>query len=232
MPFEDFFNLDDKDLTDKDLERLFNQIEKKQKELEKTQKKLERQGGALANTERKTKALPQATALDEVGVNALGETQSQAAIFGGETANLPKGKTQKDIAQKRDRLKSLLNSDLGAGKASQALSILQNPTDFIIGKVPILIGVMIAAGLVQQIWAELSKRGGLLSTFFEDEITTRLDAFRERLTTAEILGGFTQIINESPFSRTPRDTYNSFELFTSNKEQLENDFSIRNKFGV
>jgi len=91
---------------------------------------------------------------------------------------------------------------------------------------------MFAIGLAQQVWQFLSQRGGVLSVFFEDNINTRLDKFRDRLVQADILAGFTQIINVGrDGTGRPRDIYNSFALFNDNKEQLENDFSIRNKFG-
>ena len=230
MGVEEFFDLD-LTFTDKELEQLDRKINKKSKEIERKQKKLEKKGGIFLQ-KGTGKALPITSALDEVSNNALGPDQTVSPIQGRKTTALPKGKSIAEIEEKRGKLKAFLESDLGTGKASKALSILQNPLGVLVGFAAPLMGAMFAIGLAQQVWQFLSQRGGVLSVFFEDNINTRLDKFRDRLVQADILAGFTQIINIGrDGTGRPRDIYNSFALFNDNKEQLENDFSIRNKFG-
>jgi len=230
MGVEEFFDLD-LNFTDKELEQLDKKIEKKSKEIARKQKKLEKKGGVFLQ-KGTGKALPITSALDEVSNDALGPNDTFGPLQGRKTTALPKGKSAAEREIKRGKLKAFLQSDLGTGKASKALSILQNPAGTILSFAAPLMAAMFALGLAKQVWAFLSQRGGVLSVFFEDNINTRLDKFRDKLIQADILAGFTQIINVNrDGTGRPRDIYNSFALFNDNKQQLENDFSIRNKFG-
>ena len=229
MPFDDTLNLD-LIVDDKDLDRLDQIASKREKELQRIQEKMQKQGGIFAKSSSK-KTLPDLTALDQESKNAIAE-DVLAPIFGGKTKNLPKGKTKEEVEAKRNRLRELLNSDLGAGKAQQAYSILENPVGYLTRQIPIIAGAFIIADLVKKVAEELTKRGGLLSTYFEDLLETRLDAFRDRLVQADIKAGFTQFINVQRIGfSNPRDAYNTFSLFNDNKAKLERDFSIRNTGG-
>lgn len=229
LPFE--FPADiDLIVDEKDLDRLDKLAAKREKKLEDLHKKLEKQGGIFGKQGDKP-TLPDINALDREGKDAIQKTVKDA-IFGGKTSNLPKGFTEEEKKQKRNKLLEILGSDLGVSKANQAFSMLSDPLSFLTRFVPQLAAVMITTELIKSIAAELTKRGGLLSTFFEDLLNTRLDAFRDRLTQAEIRAGFTQFINVQRSGLTnPRDAYNTFNLFNQNKQQLEKDFSIRNTGG-
>ncbi len=192
MPYEDFFDVN-LEFTDKELEQLDKKIEKKSKEIERKQKKLQKKGGIFVQSSDK-KTLPILDALDETSNDALGQKETVSPIYGGQTQNLPRGKTPKDIEHKRDKLKSFLQSDLGTGKASQAISLISNPMGFILSAAAPLMAAMFAIGLAQQVWQFLSQRGGLASIWFEDQIETRFDKFRDLILQAEIKAGFTQII--------------------------------------
>lgn len=137
--------------------------------------------------------------------------------------------------EKKGRLENLLQSDLGTGKARQAFSFFQNPQGVLaslIATTPVVAAIIGAPLILKGIIQKLEQRGGLLDRFFRDRVETRVDALRDKLVQQSIVSGFTQVIISSRSGETsPRQAYNTFELFSNNRERLEEDFSVRNTSG-
>lgn len=136
------------------------------------------------------------------------------------------------VARSTSKLDKLTGSKLGTDKLDNLLSFGKNPVGFMTNlfarQLPILGGILAVKDIVQFVIGELMKPGGPLQVNFRDIISTRLDAFRDKMVQQEILSGFTQVIYTTRAGTTnPRSAYNSFELFNNDKETLEDDFSIR-----
>lgn len=144
---------------------------------------------------------------------------------------------EQDKGKNKGRFKKLIQSDLGTSKAQNVLNIANNPVgtiqNILTTQLPILGGLLAASKIVKFITAELIKKGGLLDRTFRKAAKTLRDALRDSGIQQEILSGFTQLIMTSQSGeRTPRNTYNSFDLFNTNQEALEDDFKVRNVRGL
>ena len=145
---------------------------------------------------------------------------------------------KQDQAKKgKKQLSGILESDLGTGKARQAISFFNSPqaffTNMLTKQLPILGGLIAAKEMAEFIVKELIKKGGLLDRTFRQQINNLRDALRNKETQQQILGGFTQVIITSQSGETtPRNSYNSFDVFNQNQELLEDDFKVRNTRGL
>lgn len=139
--------------------------------------------------------------------------------------------------KKKDTFKKLIESDLGTGKAGQAINFLKSPVSAIqgilTGPLPILGGILAAAQMVKFMASELTKKGGIFDRFFKDAADTLSNALRDKQVTADIKSGLSVqlILTTASGSQSPRDAYNTFEQFENNKEQFESDFAIRRTDG-
>ena len=144
---------------------------------------------------------------------------------------------EQDKGKNKGRFKKLIQSDLGTAKAQNVINFAQGPVPFLQNifttQLPILGGLLAAVKIVKFITAELTKKGGLLDRTFRKAAKTLRDALRQSGIQQEILSGFTQVIITSESGdTTPRNTYNSFDLFNTNQEALEDDFKVRNVRGL
>jgi len=230
LPFSDFIDISDDDLTLSDLEKLDRQAEKTEKKLERLKKK----AGPV---------LPKNRITPQTGQGPL--------------ANLPVGtrdkeaeKLQRKIEKRFERLQKKVNKDFvkNFGKDKQGIakqifgnnigqtlfSVGKNPTQFIQNTV---LGLAAFSGgaFVLQIANSVIKEIQRLDKFFKifiDRIDDRVDQLRNKQQQAEIAAGLTQvIITTSSGSIEARDAYNTFNEFNNNRGKLEDDYSIRNTTG-
>lgn len=245
MPVDEILNLNL--ITDNsDLDKLDKQAEKALAKLDKVQKQFERKGGIFSNIEKQTKALPksfiqkqQKELLDRL-VQSKSSVGKDFLAGGGGPADLARKNVFKELAtqveEQKGILKNILDSDLGAGRATKALSVLENPigffTSFLADAGP-FVGVLAFTQLLPKIIDLLTQKGGIFDRTFNDTISTRLNELRERELEQQIKSGFTQLIitNKSGFT-DPRQAFNTFEIANQNRDQLENIFKIRNTSGV
>ncbi len=238
MGVEKVFDINLK-LTDEDLAKI-------DKTAAKAQKKLQSTGGIFSGHHR-DRALPKAF-LRKQGKKdegAIGFSQSRPAQegakldSGGKAPDDTRAKRSFDDAvldalQKKGVLKGVLESDLGAGKARTAFSFLSSPGPALLNilkTVPFIAAPFAVIELAKQVIAFLVK-SRILNTIMIDEIDNRNDALRDKQTEQEILSGFTQIIITTRSGETsPRNSYNSFNVFNENQVLLEDDFSIRDTSG-
>ena len=133
--------------------------------------------------------------------------------------------------KKKDTFKKLIESDLGTGKAGQALNLLRNPIGSIqgilTGPLPILGGILAAAQMVKFMATELTKKGGIFDRFFKDSVDRLDNALRDKRVTQGIrIGEIQLILTTASGSQSPRDAYNTSEQFENNKEEFESAFAI------
>lgn len=238
MGVEKVFDINLK-LTDEDLSKI-------DKTAAKAQKKLQSAGGIFSGSHRE-RALPKAF-LKKQGrreEGAIGFIQSRPAQegaridSGGKAPDDTRAKRSfddqvADALKRKGILKDVLQSDLGAGKARTAFSFLSSPSSTLVGllkTVPIVAGAFAIVELAKQVVAFLVK-SRILNTIMIDEIDNRNDALRDKQTQQEILSGFTQIIITTRSGETsPRNSYNSFNVFNQDQVLREDDFSIRDTSG-
>ena len=141
----------------------------------------------------------------------------------------------------------LENAALGAaGAAGKGLGILRNPVTSVIGRLgsagPIGLAAAagIAAGLVAMetykiVVKELTKKGSIADKSFKNVISTRYEALRTRELQQRHLVGFgagSQLITTTNAGTTsPRNAYNTYEVFNRDQAEIEEKFRIRNGSG-
>lgn len=238
MGVEKVFDINLK-LTDEDLSKIDKTAAKAQKKLSST--------GGIFSGEHRDRALPKAF-LKKRGAReegAIGFIQSRPAQegaridSGGKAPDDTRAKRSFDDAvldalKKKGVLKGVLASDLGAGKARTAFGFLSSPQSFAINllkTVPFVAGAFAIVELAKQVVNFLVK-SRILNTIMIDEIDNRNDALRNKQVQQEILSGFTQIIITTRSGETsPKNSYNSFNVFNTDEVLLESDLSIRDTSG-
>ena len=90
-----------------------------------------------------------------------------------------------------------------------------------------------AAVAATAIIVKILKKFDELEKRFTDQINTKLRVDRNNESTARIQAGLAQeITTVSPGIYDPRDTYNTFNEFNTNRARIETDYAIRNTLGV
>lgn len=131
--------------------------------------------------------------------------------------------------QKQEGLRGLF----GRGTFNNLLSIGSNPLSFIQGTVLRLIPFIGAALAATGIIAALIKRVDDFQKEFVNNVDGRINLFRSREQQAQIQAGLQQlIITSTPGGANPRDSYNTFEVFNTDQQRIENDYQIRDTIGV
>ncbi len=160
------------------------------------------------------------------GLSPLKDKTSKAAIVRDTSFN-----TAVQRAIEKNKIQDTMSRDLGLGQANNILAFGKDPKSVVLGLLKgagALALIIKAPEFAEALAAELQKKGGFLDRFFEDAIDTRFDALRDRTQQQRILAGFDQlIITQGDGTLNPRDAYNSFEIFNTNQEQIENDQRIR-----
>lgn len=233
MGFDDFLDLDVR-LTDADLIKLDNLAAKAEKRLEKSKEELQKSGGIFGG--QTGPALPksflkkQQEKLLTRDSSAEGDALKSSGV--GAPTDLIRKSVIDEIKQEQGLLRKIMENEIGIDKASTALNFLENPIagfkTLATRALPILGGLYAAKEIVDFIIQELTKKGGFLDVWFNDKISDRLDAFRDKVLQQNIRIGFDQVIitNRSGLT-SPRDAYNTFELAAKNRQKLEEDFAIR-----
>jgi len=236
MGIEDIFS-GTVNITEEGLAELDKIAEKQEQKLKKIQAQRKKQGGIFAD---ETGALPKSFERDQ----EKNITQRvQKLVKEGKLENQgPGAPIQKDSAFQKaiddavknssSKLDNLANSKLGTQQVSTIASFGKNPVGFMTSmfgsKLPILGALITAKELVQFFIVELMKPGGPLDINVRDIISNRINAFNDKRESAEILAGFTQVIFTTRGGTTsPRNAYNTFEVFNQDEEALADDFSIR-----
>ena len=90
-----------------------------------------------------------------------------------------------------------------------------------------------AAVAATAIIVKILKKFDQLEKKFTDQINTKLRVDRNNENTARIQAGLDQeITSVGPGIYDPRDVYNSFNEFNTNRARIETDYAIRNTLGV
>ena len=98
--------------------------------------------------------------------------------------------------------------------------------------VPILGGVLAAKEIAEFIWRELVRLDKFFKEFI-DRAETRRNELRDRFLDAQIAAGLSQhIVTTRSGSIDPRDAYNTYEEYHTDRMALENRFKVRDVSGV
>ena len=231
-------------------EKTFDELDraaaKAQKSLEKRNKELGKSIKQLENAERaQTREEKRLSERGGIFTDKFGEP-------------LPKGLTEKEQAEKRDKKiekklkkleekikkdevrqlgnkETLLDKILGRTTARNILSMGKNPKSFMFGimkALPILGGILAAKEIAEFIVDEIAKIDRFFKAFI-DEVDNRIDAFRTLQQQSDVRAGLVQrIITTASGSTDPRYSYNTFEQFNTNQIELEEKFQMTNNSGV
>lgn len=133
-----------------------------------------------------------------------------------------------------------------AGAMAQGAGILKNPLAAVASRVGMLgpIGASAAAGIIAGVAAmeaykvivkEMTKKGSVADKTFRNVISTRYEALRTRELQQRHLVGFgagSQLITTTNAGTTsPRNAYNTYEVFNRDQAEIEEKFRIRNGSG-
>ncbi len=140
--------------------------------------------------------------------------------------------TNKEQIEKTPKINKVLEKDLGVSKAGNLLGYAENPSGAILqqlikgGALPV--ALIAAPAVADKIFEFLQQEGNILDRFFDDKISNRTNALRDKTTQQRILQGFDALrISTIDGNSDPRNLFNSLEVF-ENDEQLHNDlFKIR-----
>lgn len=245
MPFDDVISLDLR-FTEADLDKLDKLAEKAENSLNKIQTvkaKASKQAVGIYGGQRSGKALPKSTQaqMDRSKLERDSSATGPAVItsnrikgqVGTQGSPIKRKNLSDEVKEQKNLLNNLLKSDMGAAQASKAISFLRDPlgsvTNFLSKEVPIIGGIIQVVDIANAVIDKLTEAGGFLDVTFRDTITTRLDAFRDKMTQSSIRSGFTQLIITTKAGTTnPRDTYNSYQQYNQNRIQEEDTFAVRN----
>lgn len=227
LPFDDFIDLRDDDLSISDLQKLDKQAAKTTKELEKLQRKAK-------------SILPKDPRLPSTGSGPL-------AGLGFGTRNKDQEKQDKKFEREIEKIEKRINRDFvknfGRGKEGLAKQLLGDDvaqTIFSIGKNPLgfvqnaLVGAA-GVGFALQVADQVIKTIQRVDRFFKefvDIIDTRVDQLRSKEQQARIAAGLDQLIITTESGNVEaRDAYNTYNEYNNNKTKLQEDFAIRNTSG-
>ncbi len=131
--------------------------------------------------------------------------------------------------QKEEGLRKIF----GRESFGNLLNFGKNPLNFIQGNVTRLIPFIGTALLVTGVISDFVKRVDDFQKEFVDNVDGRIDLFRSKEQQAQTQAGLQQlIITSAAGSAEPRDAYNTFEVFNTDQQRIENDFKVRDTSGV
>lgn len=162
----------------------------------------------------------------------LTDFDKQDAKFEKQIAKLQKQMEFEAISQKG---KKGIASKIFGGKSSlkNVVQMGLNPQSFFGGVLSKGIPGFGAAIAATAIIVAILKKFDNLEKKFTDQINTKLRVDRNNESTARIQAGLDQeITSVGPGIYDPRDTYNTFNEFNTNRARIETDYAIRNTLGV
>lgn len=231
MPVDEVFDLDlESDTTNLDkLDRLAAKaavsLEKKRKALEAAQAKLKEGSGAFAGP----------------NVPSGGGAPTDLQPLSKRDQKIQKRieklqeKIRKDEVKQFGKKGGFLQDLLGPKGAKEVFDFGRNPfgkIQAIMKVIPILGGVITAAGAAGFIWQELVRIDEFFKKFI-DAIDERTNKFRDLETQARIQAGLQQdIITTADGSVDARESYNTFNIFERNQIEIEEKYTLQDTTGV
>jgi hypothetical protein len=221
MPFEDILDLN-LNLTDSDIDKIDKLAAKAEKRLEIAQRTLSKHGGIYAGSR---SSLPK-------GYEESTDPHGQIMPGGGSPLDLRKKTLKDEVKEQRGLLEGILNSDLGASKAGQALSFLRSPKDFILTlftkQLPVLAGLNQFVSIIKDIIVLLTEPGMPLDVYFKNTITTLVNPLMDKVVRKNVQLGYTQeIFTTKAGTFNAREAYNTFSEYEKNKDVLNQQYAIR-----
>lgn len=223
MPFDDSLNLND-DLTESDLQKLFNQADKAEKKLE----KLKKNGGIFAEQTSNT-AVGNRAAVEFQGTPGLSK---QDRKIEKKIERLLK-KVRKDEAKNlgKDKGDGFLSEIFGDVSAQNIIAVGKNPVAFLQNALVGLAGTGFAIQIADMVVKEIQRLDSFFKRFV-DIIDNRENQLKDKQITAEIAAGKTQEILTTRSGNTEaRDSYNTFNEFNNDRASLEDNYAVRNTSG-
>ena len=234
MPKEENFGVT-LDITQADLKTFDKEIERGRKKLENTRKK---QTSKLSNEQKNNKKIIERDAKKGSFPHLPGQKINNSSS--GPLSNFI-GKNKKNTFD--DAVEQSLNKMLGAklkkqfeddggvgllGKASGLLG--KGGSNFVAGfaqKIaPIAIALTIAES-TKQIIQVMQQKGGWLDRFVKDSIDTLHSKLRDKHLTYSVKMGFSKIILVSDDTANPQVVYDSYKQYNEDRDQLEDNFKVR-----
>jgi hypothetical protein len=239
MGIEEFFDVD-LELDDQGLAQLDRMAQKAEKDLEKIEKARSKAGGAIGGQESTGPSLPKSTVKaqeKQLLTRIQGLEKTGKIDLGGAGAPVQRKTAFQEVVEEQDALRKLMDSNLGAGKASQAFSMMSNPAGFFKGfftkTVPIIGGIITATEIAKAVIVKMTERGGPFDRFFNERIDTRVNALLNKEEQQEILAGFRQeILTTQSGQINPRDAFNTYNQDRATQEKVEENYSVRTKAGL
>ncbi len=177
--------------------------------------------------------------------------EGRGGIFGGgDKAPVPiGGKAPTDISKSGKTFDQILDEKVnvsfreafadqagGFRGARNIFSMAKNPKAFVgnvARSIPFIGGLVAAAEFAQAIVSELKKIDNFLKKFIIKRIDDRNNQLRERIESAHIsAGNIQEILTTEAGGTSPRESYNTFNLFNENRTKLEADYAVRDKSGI
>lgn len=183
---------------------------------------------AIKSLEKETKHVDNAK--KELGKkDTLTSGDKTTGIFKDDT---PSKKAEKGKVSFREELADQAGGTRGA---NFLFSMGKNPIGTTIGllrSIPFLGGIVAFAEFGQAVFSELEKLDRFFKKFIPI-IDNRINQLRKVVEQAHIRAGDTQLILTTEAGGTsPREAYNTFNEFNTNRTILENDFAVRDTSGV
>ena len=131
---------------------------------------------------------------------------------------------------------ALLTNPVGGG-SKIATKLLAGSSLGALGAAAGAVGIMAAVGieLTKMILREMTKKGSIADKTFRNVVSTRYEALRTRELQQRHLVGFgagSQLITTTNAGTTsPRNAYNTYEVFNRDQAEIEEKFRIRNGSG-
>lgn len=175
----------------------------------------------------------------------------RGGIFGqGGGQSVPTGSgAPVDIAKNKQTIDEIIDKKVQVGfreafadqaggfrGARNIFSMAKNPKAFVgnvARSIPFIGGLVAVAEFGQAILSELEKLSRFFNKFIDNRIDTRENQLRERVESAHISAGDIQeILTTQAGGSSPRESYNTFNLFNEDRAKLEADYAVRTKSGV
>ena len=239
MGVEEFFDVD-LELDESGLDQLDRMASKAEKDLERIEKARKKAGGAIGGETTEGPALPKSTVREQEKslLTRIQKLEKSGKIdLGGTGAPIQRKSVIQEITEEQDALKELMNSQLGTGKASQAMGMLSNPVGFLQNTltrtIPIIGGIITATEIAKAVLVKMTERGGPFDRFFRDIIDNRVNALLDRQASQEIRAGFRQeILTTQSGAVSPRDSFNTYNQDEETQKKVEENYSIRTRAGL
>lgn len=227
MVFEDFIDIKSP-LTEEDLDKIDKLSQKAKRVLDKAQKQKDRMtsgifgGGGTG-----------------VGGRTLPKGFERPATIGTGLIAGRSPLTKDDFRKetyKKGFLEKILSGELGTTHANEALNFFKDPTNFAIGlftkTLPQLAGLVAFIDTVRGAIEYLTQPGMPLDIYFKDTITNLVNALRAKQVQQQVRLGYTQLIIAGKTGLSiVKDSYNTYHLAETNKQELERAFMVRYPIG-